>query len=1100
MASEEQTSEALQDAVRSDFQHGGILAQSLPGYEERPAQVTMAQRVADALESGQHLAVEASTGTGKALDVETPIPTPAGWKRMGDLVVGDTVFDEKGHPTRIIAAFDIMLDRPCYEVQFSDGSTIIADAEHQWASYTCTDRRRIGLNREGTSQTKNFVTSDLLDCLQRFIEESRDDDILSAGEAVALLEGHHWSVGQVAQGMLPVNPGSHISRYQRRTFLAEVQRRLARDFVGQRRDGRSNTIVTTEQIAKTLTMGSTKRANHAIPVAGPLVLPDADLPIDPYFLGVWLGDGNSRNNQITSADPEILAEIENLGYTVRSFEGRPYQYAVDDETGKGANRWQPGMTGRLRSLGLILNKHIPAIYLRASEGQRLALLAGLLDTDGTVSRQGAIQFTTTNQQLASDVQELMCSLGFRPYILNGRAKIYGKDCGPKWTLSVTTDRPVFRLPRKLAAQKERLRNYTPERNLFRYVVAVNKVPSRPVRCIQVDASSHLYLAGRSMIPTHNSIAYLIPIIRSGRVAIISTANKALQEQLFYKDIPFVQQNVAPFEAALVKGMGNYLCLDRYTEEESFQQLTGDLAFKAMTEQMGDLDLWNGDLDLLAIPLRNDLRGRISGDSDQCAWRNCPHFHNCYIREMRERARQAQVIVVNHTLLLLDAAMEGFLLPERDVIVIDEAHHLEEEATRAFTVTVTPGRVQSLLMQQRLRAHADPLAVQEAIAAHQRAWDALTRVSRPDARGRQHLNQPLEEGLSLASAIDDLATSLQRNRPITVEGKEEQLYEKLVKRTRNLAKDARTVFGVKTPDERVYYLEKVGGTRRREVQLAASAAPLSVADLLREKLFDRIPTIATSATLAVNNRFTFFRERVGLPKSPEVVLPLTFDYRSHALLYVPRLRHEPAFGAASGPYLDELAHEMANLVEASEGRAFLLFSSFNALEGVLARIEQQLRDDNYTVLVQGRDLNRIALLNDFRTSPRAVLFGLKSFWEGVDVQGEALSLVVIDKLPFDPPDDPVHEARISKMKEAGVNWFGEYVLPQAILRLKQGIGRLLRTHDDRGVMVILDKRLYTKSYGREVMAALPPAHRTTDIEDVRAFFALSGGDIASDGTN
>ncbi|HEX5441702.1 MAG TPA: ATP-dependent DNA helicase, partial [Ktedonobacterales bacterium] len=517
------------------------------------------------------------------------------------------------------------------------------------------------------------------------------------------------------------------------------------------------------------------------------------------------------------------------------------------------------------------------------------------------------------------------------------------------------------------------------------------------------------------------------------------------------------------------------------------------AFKAMVERMGDFNEWNGDLDLLDIPLRTELRGRIAGDSDQCAWRNCPHFHDCYIREMRERARQAQVIVVNHTLLLLDAAMEGFLLPERDVIVIDEAHHLEEEATRAFTVTVAPGRVQSLLSQQRLRAHADPLVVQEALAAHQRAWDALARVARPDAKGRQHLSEPLEEGLALASAIDDLATSLQRNRPITVEGKEEQLYEKLVKRTRSLAKDARIVFGVKSPDERVYYLEKVGGTRRREAQLAASAAPLSVADLLREKLFDRIPTIATSATLAVNNRFTFFRERVGLPKSPEIVLPHTFDYRTHALLYVPRLRQEPAFGAASGPYLDELAREMAALVGASEGRAFLLFSSFSALEGVLGRTEEQLRDDDYTVLVQGRDLNRIALLQQFRGSPRAVLFGLKSFWEGVDVQGEALSLVVIDKLPFDPPDDPVHEARVAKMKEAGVNWFGENVLPQAILRLKQGIGRLLRTRDDRGVMAILDKRLYSKSYGREVLAALPPARRTTEIEDVRAFFA-------SDGTN
>ena len=350
--------------------------------------------------------------------------------------------------------------------------------------------------------------------------------------------------------------------------------------------------------------------------------------------------------------------------------------------------------------------------------------------------------------------------------------------------------------------------------------------------------------------TGKSFAYLLALVRSGKVALVSTANKALQEQLFYKDIPFVQQHVRQFKAALVKGMGNYLCLDRLEEERSFQRLVQQPAFERMLEQM-DGDAWDGDLDLLPDALPPDSRGRVAADSDQCAWRACPFFRDCYVRKMRQRADDAQVIVVNHTLLLIDAAMEGFLLPERDVVVIDEAHHLEEEATRAFTVTVTPGRIQSLLAQQRLRSHADPLVVQQALAAYQQAWDALARVSRPDAKGRQHLTQPLEEGLALDTAIGDLATSLQRNRPITVEGKEEQLYEKLVKRTRALAKDTRIVFEVKEPDERVYYLEKVGGSRRREAQLAASAAPLSVADLLREKLFDRIPTIALKPRSPVN---------------------------------------------------------------------------------------------------------------------------------------------------------------------------------------------------------------------------------------------------------
>ncbi|MGH2503156.1 MAG: ATP-dependent DNA helicase, partial [Ktedonobacterales bacterium] len=353
--------------------------------------------------------------------------------------------------------------------------------------------------------------------------------------------------------------------------------------------------------------------------------------------------------------------------------------------------------------------------------------------------------------------------------------------------------------------------------------------------------------------------------------------------------------------------------------------------------------------------------------------------------------------------------------------------------------------------------------------------------------RQRLDRQLEQGKRLASAIDDLAASFQRQRPLNMTEKDEQLFERLVKRTRALATDVRTVFAVDKPDERVYYAEMVRAGRRDTPQYSVSAAPLSVTSLLREKLFDRMRAIATSATLAVDGDFSFFRARAGL-EAPSLALPYAFDYASHALLYLPRLRQDPAFGAAAGPYLDEIAEQMRTLVGASRGRAFLLFSSQRALEGVYGRIGLDLEAEGYATLVQGRDFGRQELLRQFRERERAVLFGLKSFWEGVDVAGEALSLVAIDKVPFDPPDDPVQEARVSRMKAAGENWFGGYVLPNAILRLKQGVGRLIRTRDDRGVMAILDRRVYTKTYGREIMLALPPARRTERIEDVRAFFA------------
>jgi Rad3-related DNA helicase len=604
----------------------------------------------------------------------------------------------------------------------------------------------------------------------------------------------------------------------------------------------------------------------------------------------------------------------------------------------------------------------------------------------------------------------------------------------------------------------------------------------------LESGEHLIVEAST--GTGKGIAYLIPLARSGKIGLISTANKALQEQLFYKDIPFVQKFVKPFQAALVKGMGNYLCLDRLEEEIPFLRLVPNPALAEMEKLLHDPDQWDGDFELLPTALPGDLRGRIAADSDQCAWRSCPYYGDCYVRKMRDRAENAEIIVVNHTLLLLDTAMDGFLLPERDVVVIDEAHHLEEEATRAFTVTVTPSRVATLLAQRRLRDHTRQNLLQEVLDADVAAWTALERSMPMGSRGRQPLLYPLEEGLHLASVLDKLATGLQLSRPENLDSKEDQLFDKLVKRTRNLATDARLVFSYSQPDERVYYIEYLdrpaGSGRRLAPQLSISAGPLDVSGLLREKLFDKISTIATSATLAVHRDFRFFRTHIGLDAAKEEVLPLSFNYQEQALLYLPRLRLEPVFGTANGPYMDEVAGEMQRLVEASRGRAFLLFSSRYALDAVFSRLEATLPDD-FALIAQGRDLSRLEMVRTFRERPRAVLFGLKSFWEGVDIAGDALSLVVIDKLPFDPPDDPVQEARVARMKAAGLNWFGDYILPQAILRLKQGIGRLLRSQDDRGVMAILDKRLYTKGYGRQVLASLPPARQTPDIEDVRRFF-------------
>ncbi len=606
--------------------------------------------------------------------------------------------------------------------------------------------------------------------------------------------------------------------------------------------------------------------------------------------------------------------------------------------------------------------------------------------------------------------------------------------------------------------------------------------------------------------TGKSLAYLLPIVRSRKVAIISTANKALQEQLFYKDIPFVQEHIQDFEAALVKGMGNYICLDRMERERiETQPFLKNPDFNRLLTIVKEFELdISGDFETLGFTLPNDIRIRVNADRDQCAWRDCSFFSKCYVRQMREKATQSQIIVVNHTLLLLDAVLEGYLLPERDVVVVDEAHHLEEEATRAFTVTVSESQISGLLAQHRLKQHSQADLQEEAKQTMAFAWDRLAQIANPAYfKGRTNLQEPLQEGLRLATVISKLADSLLIQRPENMTEQEIILYDKLITRTQNLAEDVRKVFSVDQRDRYVYYIEQVVKPGRRGSLLEVSAAPLDVSTWLKEHLFNRLNVICTSATLATvgpnpvdpgdrGPNFAYFRSRVGLdyaeyPHVQERILPLTFDYERNAMLYLPRHLPEPVYGPESTGYTKALAEEMMHLVEASRGRAFLLFSSKRMLDAVYNIFLDHLPTHlDFPLLRQG-ELNRIELVRTFRESKGAVLFGLKSFWEGVDIAGEALSLVVIDKMPFDPPDDPVHEARVARMKANGENWFGNYVLPQAVLRLKQGLGRLLRTHDDRGVMAILDTRLHTKGYGKLVINALPPARRTDKLRDVKRFF-------------
>jgi len=630
--------------------------------------------------------------------------------------------------------------------------------------------------------------------------------------------------------------------------------------------------------------------------------------------------------------------------------------------------------------------------------------------------------------------------------------------------------------------------------------------------------------------TGKSLGYLVPAILSGKRVIVSTANKALQEQLVGEDLPLLQRALPRrFSAALLKGRGNYLC--RYRLEERRAQVQGGLlreqglfASREAARLWPQLDAWaratrTGDLEQAPFVVPGDLRELVTVEADACLGGRCPLRGECFAELQRARAEEAQVVVVNHALLLRDLELrhasdgEAALLPDADVLVLDEAHALEDVAADALGARVDAGRWGRLARRLEALSTRHP-AVQRAAEQSEERDRAAQWMQKASAVGarleallaavRARLDESRATTLRLGDeralarpaleALAAFAEDLEVSRPGWLQEEQRESWAQLVGQIARLAEDLERITSP-GDEEALVRFATLGGVGR-ERWLTLQVEPIDVSGALRERLFPTFTTvIATSATLATAGGFGYWRSRVGLDAAEELVLESPFDFARHALLYL------PADGAALDPgryarprdprYLDRLAEELLLLLEASDGRAFCLFSSFSALEEVYARLRPRLR---WLVLKQG-ELSRAELLRQFKERGPAVLFGVKSFWEGVDVRGEALSLVAIDKLPFPPPDDPVWAARcaaVNHRREDSRAWFTELALPFATLQLKQGFGRLIRTRVDRGVVALLDGRLSTRSYGAWILDALPPATRTRSVDAVRAFFAAGAG--------
>ncbi len=574
-----------------------------------------------------------------------------------------------------------------------------------------------------------------------------------------------------------------------------------------------------------------------------------------------------------------------------------------------------------------------------------------------------------------------------------------------------------------------------------------------------------HLVAEAGTGTGKSLAYLLPALASGRTVVVATATKALQEQLLAKDVPAAARALGrEVTVAVLKGRQNYLCRRQL---QSFGPMLlrdprDEEAYEALRPWIAETE--TGDRAELPFEPSETLWAELAVGADRCSGRRCPLLSTCFAEAARARAGEAELVIANHALYFADIAADGGVLPEHDAVIFDEAHRLEETAATWLGGRVSRTGLHRLALDvERACRDANEPYPAHALDRIAHAGDRLLRAVAPPS-GRRRLREiPVESALVLVDALAALASAL--------EGRAEGL-DQLSRRTLGIAAQVEAC------------LEPAGLERVVWAEPDALAwAPVEVGRELRERLWEDGPTaILVSATLTTGEDATFVRRRLGLDHARELVVGSPFDFREQALLYVPATMPDPR----SEGFTERVADEVVALLGLSRGRALVLTSSYRALEVLSRRVRGSVP---YDVLVQG-EAPRERLLERFRAEVDSVLLATSTFWQGVDIPGESLSLLVIDKLPFSAPGDPLHEARCEAVEAQGGDWFRDYALPSAMLQLRQGFGRLIRSHEDEGVVAILDPRLRTKPYGRAFLAALPHCPLVEDRAAVAAFFGAT----------
>ena len=593
--------------------------------------------------------------------------------------------------------------------------------------------------------------------------------------------------------------------------------------------------------------------------------------------------------------------------------------------------------------------------------------------------------------------------------------------------------------------------------------------------------------------TGKTLAYLIPAVLSRRKTIVSTGTKTLQDQLLEHDIPFLRKHLPQtFRAVCMKGRANYLCLYRFHRAlEQPELLPGDQG--GLTDRLVNWAQQSPSGDRAEIDwLPDDFTGweQLSARGDQCLGQKCPSFEPCFLTRLRQKAAVAEIVVVNHHLFFSDLAVRsggyGQVIPPYEVVVFDEAHLLEETANNYFSTQVSSYRLSELIRDLSFELAAagsrDRALLRSSESIGKIGAQLFKGFPHSDRRQRFHpeaLGSELRQRWSeLSEGLDELASQLFRLRDLS-EG-----LSGCHRRTLEISQDLDLLLE-QSDQNYVYWYEKRG----RGTFLWAS--PVQVAPILNELLFQQSrPYIFTSATLAVGMDLSFFKGRLGLPpETPGLILDAPFSYREQALIYLPGGLPLPD----SAEFIPAVAKEVAAILEQTGGRAFVLFTSHRNLQEVRALLEVR---QQFRLLVQGEQ-PKPALLKRFREDTSSVLLGTASFWQGVDMPGETLSCVIIDKLPFAPPNDPLVAARLEKIAETGGNPFWGYQVPSAVLTLRQGLGRLIRRNTDRGILAILDSRLFKRSYGKVFLESLPESTITQRRADIATFLDSKGPSALQD---